>query len=55
MADKIDVLSCGKQSNRRIVWLLVGLMLLSFVFGIAMFLPAEHRAQKIQQMEQRYQ
>ncbi|SVB89879.1 uncharacterized protein METZ01_LOCUS242733 [marine metagenome] len=30
-------------------------MVISFVFGVLMYLPAEHRAQKLQQMEQKYQ
>ncbi len=43
------------KSTRRIAWLLAGLILLSFTFGVAMFLPAEHRAQKLEQMRQEYQ
>jgi hypothetical protein len=43
------------KSSRRIAWLLAGLILLSFAFGVAMFLPAEHRAQKLEQMQQKYQ
>ena len=34
---------------------LAGLILLSFAFGVVMFLPAEHRAQKLEQMKQKYQ
>jgi len=48
----------GKSSwngTRRVAWLLAGLILLSFAFGVAMFLPAEHRAQKLEQMKQKYQ
>ena len=43
------------KSSRRVAWLLAGLILLSFAFGVAMFLPAEHRAQKLEQMKQKYQ
>ena len=43
------------KSSRRIAWLLAGLILLSFAFGVAMFVPAEHRAQKLEQMKQKYQ
>jgi len=43
------------KSPRRVAWLLAGVILLSFAFGVAMFLPAEHRAQKLEQMQQKYQ
>ena len=43
------------KSSRRVAWLLAGLILLSFTFGVAMFLPAEHRAQKLEQMKQKYE
>ena len=43
------------KSSRRVAWLLAGLILLSFAFGVAMFLPAERRAQKLEQMKQKYQ
>jgi hypothetical protein len=43
------------KSSRPVAWLLAGLILLSFAFGVAMFLPAEHRAQKLEQMQQKYQ
>lgn len=43
------------KSSRRVAWLLAGLILLSFAFGVAMFLPAEHRAQKLEQIKQKYQ
>ena len=43
------------KSTRRVAWLLAGLILLSFTFGVVMFLPAEHRAQKLEQMTQKYQ
>ena len=43
------------KSSRRVAWLLAGLILLSFAFGVVMFLPAEHRAQKLEQMQQQYQ
>ncbi|MDH5737272.1 MAG: hypothetical protein OEZ23_03130 [Gammaproteobacteria bacterium] len=42
-------------STRRMVWLMVAVMSLSFVFGIAMFIPAEHRADKLDEMMARYQ
>lgn len=45
----------GDRATRLVVWLLVSLMVISFVFGVLMYLPAEHRAQKLQQMEQKYQ
>jgi hypothetical protein len=34
---------------------MVGIMVLSFAFGIAMFLPAEHRADKLAENLNRYQ
>ena len=43
------------KSSTRVAWLLAGLILLSFAFGAAMFLPAEHRAQKLEEMQQKYQ
>lgn len=43
------------KSFRRVAWLLAGLILLSFAFGVAMFLPAERRAQKLEQIKQKYQ
>ena len=43
------------MSSRRVAWVLAGLILLSFAFGVVMFLPAEHRAQKLEQMKQKYQ
>jgi hypothetical protein len=43
------------KSSRTVAWLLAGLILLSFAIGAAMFLPAEHRAQKLEQMKQKYQ
>ena len=45
----------GDRATRLVVWLLVSLMVISFAFGVLMYLPAEHRAQKLQQMEQKYQ
>jgi len=42
-------------TTRRVVWLLVAAMSLSFLFGIAMFIPAEHRADKLDDMMTRYQ
>lgn len=40
---------------KRAVWAMVAVMALSFIFGIAMFLPAEHRAEKLTETMQRYQ
>ncbi|MBI3393830.1 MAG: hypothetical protein HY039_11710 [Nitrospirae bacterium] len=43
------------KSTNRIAWILGGVALLSFAFGVFMFLPAEHRARKIQEMDKKYQ
>ena len=43
------------KSTGRVAWLLAGLILLSFAFGVVMFLPAEHRVQKLEQMKHKYQ
>jgi hypothetical protein len=40
---------------RRVVWIMVGTMVLSFAFGIAMFVPAEHRAEILAENLARYQ
>ena len=42
-------------SNRKLVWMMVGVMSLSFVFGIGMFVPAEHREAKLNEMMISYQ
>ncbi|MDP6411853.1 MAG: hypothetical protein QF352_04605 [Arenicellales bacterium] len=55
MISKTDVVCEDDRATRLVVWLLVSLMVISFVFGVLMYLPAEHRAQKLQQMEQKYQ
>ena len=47
--------NAGDTSSRRLIWFLVGIMLLSFTFGIAMFLPAEHRAYKLVETMAKYQ
>ncbi len=47
--DRIDA------SLRRIAWVLAGLILLFFAFGMIMYLPAEQRAQKFEQMKQKYE
>ena len=47
--DRIDA-SC-----RRVAWVLAGLILLSFALGMIMYLPAEQRAQKFEQMKQKYE
>jgi len=52
--DEVGMTQADKFS-RHIVWLLAGLILLSFVFGVVMFLPAEHRAQKLQEVQQKFQ
>jgi hypothetical protein len=41
--------------TKRVVWILAGIMLLSFAFGTGMFIPDEHRAEKLEEMMQRYQ
>ena len=41
-------------SNARTAAIITGVILLSFAFGIAMFLPAEHRAQKWEETLERY-
>ncbi len=41
--------------TKRVVWILAGIMLLSFAFGTGMFIPAEHRTEKLEEMMQRYQ
>lgn len=43
------------RATRRLIWLLAAVMLSSFAFGIAMFIPAEHRAEKLEETMQRYQ
>jgi hypothetical protein len=40
---------------RQVVWLMALVMVLSLAFGIAMFIPAEHRADKLAETMQRYQ
>ena len=45
----------SKANSRRLVWVLVGVILLSFTFGIAMYLPAEHRAYKLMETMAKYQ
>jgi len=41
--------------TRKVVWVMASVMALSFVFGVGMFLPAEHRADKLSEMSYRYQ
>ncbi len=43
------------RTVRRLVWVMVIGMLLSFTFGVAMFLPEEHRAQKLEETMAKYQ
>jgi len=42
-------------STARIAGVMAVVILASFAFGVAMFLPAEHRAEKLQELQQRYQ
>ncbi len=44
-----------KRSINRVAWILGGVVLVSFAFGVLMFLPAEHRAKKIQETVKKYQ
>ena len=41
--------------TRKVVWVMASVMALSFVFGVGMFLPAEHRTDKLDEMMGRYQ
>jgi hydroxymethylglutaryl-CoA reductase len=43
------------KTTKRIVWALSIAMVLSLVFGVGMFLPAQHRAQKLAEMGVKYQ
>ena len=43
------------MSSNSIALLLGGIVVLSFVFGIFMFLPPENRAQKIEETYKKYQ
>jgi hypothetical protein len=54
-APRLEQVNGPDKPSRRIAWLLTGLILLSFAFGVAMFLPAEHRAQKLEEMQKKYQ
>jgi hypothetical protein len=42
------------ESHSRIGWILAGVILLSFAFGVMMYLPPEHRAQKLEEIKQKY-
>lgn len=42
------------RNNKQVAWMISGMMLCSFIFGVMMFIPAEHRAQKIEEMEYKY-
>jgi|TARA_B100001971_G_scaffold135120_1_gene124843 hypothetical protein len=53
--DAAHTVNQSDGATRRIVWLLSAIILLSFLVGVMMFLPAEHRAEKLQQIEQRHQ
>lgn len=41
--------------TKRVVWLLAAIIAFSFTFGIAMYLPEENRADKLDEMMARYQ
>ena len=43
------------KTTRRVIWLLAAVMACSFGFGIVMFVPDEHRAQKLAEMTLKYQ
>ncbi len=43
------------RATRKVVWVMVCIMALSFLFGIGMFVPSEHRADKLDEMMRRYQ
>lgn len=42
------------ESPATIGWILAGVILLSFAFGVLMFLPPEHRAQKLEEIQKKY-
>ena len=52
---RAEATGLDSSANKRVAWLLSCVILLSFVFGVVMFLPAEHRAQKLEQIKQEYQ
>ena len=54
-APRLEQVNGPDKPSRRVAWLLTGLILLSFAFGVAMYLPAEHRAQKFEEMKKKYQ
>ncbi len=43
------------KPTRRLVWMLVVMMTLSFIFGIFYFLPEEHRTAKLEETMAKYQ
>ncbi len=43
------------KATRRLVWMLVATMTLSFVLGISYFLPEEHRTAKLEETMAKYQ
>lgn len=49
-----DAPNRSDRATRLIVWLLAGMMVFSFGVGVAMFVPAEHRAQKLDEMMAKY-
>ncbi len=53
--DAAHTVNQSDGATRRIVWLLSAIILLSFLVGVMMFLPAEHRAEKLQQIEKKHQ
>ncbi|MCP5092105.1 MAG: hypothetical protein GY949_14395 [Gammaproteobacteria bacterium] len=54
-------MQCGRhkaetdKATRRVVWMLAGTMVLSFILGIVAFLPEEHRAAKLEETMAKYQ
>ena len=54
MATRSGSLSEGDAGANRLVWVMVVAMLISFSFGVAMFLPEDHRAQKLEETMAKY-
>tara|TARA_B100000959_G_scaffold257609_1_gene291848 strand:- start:19 stop:210 length:192 start_codon:yes stop_codon:yes gene_type:complete len=43
------------RATQHVVWWLVGTILLSFTFGVAMFIPEDHRSAKLQETTAKYE
>jgi|TARA_B100000953_G_C17705117_1_gene320187 hypothetical protein len=43
------------RATQQVVWWLVGTILLSFAFGVAMFVPEDHRSAKLQEAAVKYE